>query len=70
MRNNKSECSHWIIDLKPIDLIIINKPAKELRCVKCDTLVGWWDITTNKIKPIRRAWSKVEKLAMRQKPPM
>ena len=51
--------------MKPIDLIIINKPAKELRCVKCDTLVGWWDITTNKIKPIRRAWSKVEKLAMR-----
>ncbi|HYZ60352.1 MAG TPA: hypothetical protein VE544_11900 [Nitrososphaeraceae archaeon] len=35
------------------------------RCVNCDCLIGWWDIRTRKIMPLKREWSQKEHLALR-----
>jgi hypothetical protein len=64
MENNKYECNHWVTNFKSVDLMIYDS-IREIWCIKCSSLVGWWDIPTKKIIPIRRTWTKEERLAMR-----
>ena len=33
--------------------------------VKCNRIVGWWHIFTEKIMPLRQKWSEEEHKAMR-----
>ena len=43
----------------------INGSMIELKCNKCNGLIGWWNRPEKKITPYKRAWSDVERLAMR-----
>ena len=39
---------------------MINGSRIELRCRKCNSMVGWWHIFTDKIMPVKRARSEEE----------
>jgi hypothetical protein len=66
MRQTKvCSCNHQIFDFSLIEFMV-NDYKIELRCRKCNGIVGWWDERgTKKITPIKRTWSKDECLAMR-----
>jgi hypothetical protein len=40
------------------------RAVKEIRCIECDSLVGWWHIGTKKIFPLKREWCQKERLEM------
>jgi hypothetical protein len=64
-RNNKEHrCNHGVINFNSVEFMI-NDSRIELRCRKCNNMVGWWHIFAEKIKPIKRAWSEEECLAMK-----
>lgn len=56
-------CDREITESKAIELDLSGLKI-ELRCSKCEGLVGWWDEPSRKIIPIRRTWSEEECLAM------
>jgi hypothetical protein len=60
----KCKCNRGIIDFGSIRFGI-NGSGMELRCRKCNRMVGWWHIFTEKIMPLRRTWSEEERKAMR-----
>jgi hypothetical protein len=43
----------------------INGSIIELECNICNGLVGWWHSPTRKIMPLKRKWSREERLEMR-----
>ncbi len=57
-------CSHGIINFRSIRFMITGSRI-ELRCRKCNRLVVWWHVFTEKIMPSRQAWSEEERKAMR-----
>ena len=57
-------CNRGIINFRSIRFMI-NGSRIELRCRKCNRMVGWWYTQAKKIMPIKRLWSKAECLAMR-----
>jgi len=65
MRHNNKECrcNHGVINFSSVELVI-NGSRIELRCRKCNDMVGWWHTFTNKIMPIK-PWSEEECLAMK-----
>ena len=64
-RNNKKErCNHGVIDFRSVEFMI-NNSRIELRCRKCNNMVGWWHIFAEKIMPLKRPWSEEECLAMK-----
>jgi hypothetical protein len=64
MRSKEYECKHWIVGTQSIDLMV-RESTRVKMYIKCHTLIEWWDITTNKIMPIRRTWTEEEHLATR-----
>ena len=66
MRWTEEECScnHGIINFRAIRFMI-NGSRIELRCRKCNHMVGWWHIFTERIMPLKRTWSEEERKAMR-----
>lgn len=61
-------CNHGIINFRSIRFMI-NGSRIELRCRKCNRkcnrMIGWWHVFTEKIMPLRQAWSEEERKAMR-----
>jgi hypothetical protein len=57
-------CNHGIINFRSIRFMI-NGFRIELRCRKCNLMIDWWHIFTEKIMPFRRTWSEEERKAMR-----
>ena len=62
-RNKECKCNHRIINFRHVKFKIDGSRIK-LKCTKCKHLIGWWHIQTEKIMPIKRAWSKEECLTM------
>ena len=60
----KCTCDREMSDTNVIEFIIIGSRI-ELRCNRCNDMIGWWHDLTKKIMPCRRAWSHEECLAMR-----
>jgi hypothetical protein len=60
----KCNCNRGIIDFRSIRFWT-NGSRMELRCRKCNRMVGWWHIFTEEIMPLRRTWSEEERKAMR-----
>jgi hypothetical protein len=60
----KCNCNRGIIDFRSVRFGT-NGSRMELRCRKCNRMVGWWHIFTEKIMPLRRTWSEEERKAMR-----
>ena len=57
-------CNHGIINYRSIRFKI-HGSSIDLRCRKCNHMVGRWHIFTNKIMPLRQTWSEEERKAMR-----
>ena len=60
----KCTCDREKSDTDTIEFMVIGSRI-ELRCNKCNGMIGWWDDSTKKVVPSRRAWSHKERLAMR-----
>jgi hypothetical protein len=61
----KCTCDREKNDTDTMEFIIIGSRI-ELRCDKCNGMIGWWDDdSTKKVVPSRQAWSHKERLAMR-----
>lgn len=64
-RNEKCTCDSWeasrMVEYK------ISASRTEVRCGRCNGIVGWLDEPSpvKKIIPVKRAWSEEECLAMR-----
>jgi hypothetical protein len=65
MKKNKIECNHRITNFRPIMAGDSARAVKEIKCIECDSVIGWWHIATKKIAPIRRSWTKEECLTLR-----
>jgi hypothetical protein len=64
-RTKECSCNHGIFDFSLVEFMV-NKSRIELRCRKCNGIIGWWDEQgTKKIMPIKRVWSEEECLTMR-----
>jgi len=57
-------CNQGIINFRAIKFMI-NGSRIELRCRKCNRMMGWWHIFTEKIVPLKRTWSEEERKGMR-----
>ena len=66
MQWTEEECNrnHGIINYRSIRFKISGSSI-ELRCRKCNRMVGRWHIFTKKIMPLRQTWSEEERKAMR-----
>ena len=60
----KEECNHRIINFRSIRFMI-NNSRIELRCRKCNLMIGWWHIFIEKVMPLRQTWSEEARKAMR-----
>ena len=60
-------CNLWMIAPRKIEFFNVSASRTELRCSKCNGLIGVWDRQppTIKILPFKRDWSEEECLAMR-----
>ena len=63
-RTKECNCNHGIFDFSLVEFMV-NNSRIELRCRKCNGIVGWWDAQCTKIMPNKRVWSEEECLAMR-----
>jgi hypothetical protein len=63
-KEEECNCNHGIINFRSIRFTI-NGSRMELRCRKCNQMVGWWHIFTEKVMPLRQTWSEEERKAMR-----
>ena len=63
-RKKECKCNRGIFNLKHIKFKTDGLKIK-LKCTRCNSLVGWCHVQTEKIMPIKREWSKEECLAMR-----
>jgi hypothetical protein len=60
------DCNYGVINFNFRSVrFIVNNSRMELRCRKCNRMVGWWHTFTEKIMPLRQTWSEVERKAMR-----
>ena len=57
-------CNRWITNFRCVKFGI-NDSMIELECNICNGLIGWWQSRAKKIIPLKRAWSRKERLAMR-----
>jgi hypothetical protein len=62
--NKECKCNRGIINFKHIRLKTDGSRI-ELKCTKCESLIGWWNTQTEKILPIKRKWSYEECLTLR-----
>jgi hypothetical protein len=62
--DEECNCNRGIINFRSIRFTI-NSSRIELRCRKCNQMVGWWYIYTEKIMPLRQTWSEEERKAIR-----
>jgi hypothetical protein len=59
----RNECNHFIAELETTKLMYAKEMA--IKCIRCGTMIGWWQLSTGKIMPIRRSWTEQECLALR-----
>jgi hypothetical protein len=60
-------CNRSTTDYKLTEFFKKSGSRLELRCSKCNGLMGWWDEPSHakKIMPSKREWSEDECMAMR-----
>jgi hypothetical protein len=63
-RTIECNCNRGVTNFRSVKFGI-NGSIIELECNTCNGLVGWWHSPTKKIMPLKRKWSREERMAMR-----
>jgi hypothetical protein len=64
-RYRDCNCNHKITDFDLIEFKI-NDSRIDLQCIECNGLMGWWHRHSEKIMPLKRKWSQLEREEMRK----
>ena len=63
-RTIECDCNRGVTNFRSVKFGS-NGSIIELECNTCNGLVGWWHSPTKKIMPLKRKWSREERMAMR-----